>query len=148
MAHLSVRGWQRAGALAVLFGGACWRSSDLVLPRPSELVAASDSGRSERPRDTLRPLSELLGVPIGTMASTGDLRPAAGRIAARAGVVLVCWPHRELPVLARALLPRAAHRVPALWDEACFDLVWVMQAGDLTVQRVQQAMRKFLDCLE
>jgi hypothetical protein len=130
---LSVRGWQRAGALAVLFGRPQAPGLHTLLAPPTELVAAVDAGRSNRPYDTLRPLAELLGLPIREMPSSGDMRPAAARISAVRGHVLVSWRHRELPILARALLPRSAHLVPLQWDKARFDLVWVIRANELTV---------------
>ena len=116
----------------MLFGGQTQRPHALLV-QPTELVAAVDAGRSHRPHDTLRPLAELLGLPIREMPSSGDLRTAAARISAHPGNVLVCWRHRELPILARALLPRSAHRVPVQWDEGRFDLVWVIRSNDLTV---------------
>ena len=128
---LSVRGWQRAGALTVLFGAD--NAERTRLARPATLCAAVDAGRSRRPYDTLRPLAQRLGLPIAEMASSGDVRTAAAKLSALPGPVLVCWRHRELPTLARALLPRAAHCVPARWDDARFDLVWVIEADRLIV---------------
>ncbi len=130
---LSVRGWQRAGALAVLFGHGAALVGDPALGRPASLCAAVDAGRSARPSDTLRPLAERLALPIRPLASSGDMRGAAAQIRALPGPVLVCWRHRELPVLARALLPRAAYRVPARWDEGRFDQIWVIESEQLTV---------------
>lgn len=130
---LSVRGWQRAGALAVLFGAPGARGAQPELVRPTELYAAVDVGRSRRPQDTLRPIAELLGLPIRQAVSSGDQRPLAARIFASPEDVLVCWRHRELPILARALLPRSAHVVPAHWDAARFDLVWVIKPDSLLI---------------
>jgi hypothetical protein len=130
---LSARGWQRAGALAVLFGTSDGRGAQPELVRPTELYAAADAGRSRRPEDTLRPIAELLGLPIRQAASSGDQRPLAARIFASAGDVLVCWRHRELPILARALLPRSAHVVPIHWDASRLDLVWVIKADSLLI---------------
>lgn len=130
---LSARGWQRAGALAVLFGAPDGRGAQPELMRPTELYAAVDTGRSRRPADTLRPIADLLGLPIRQVASRGDQRPLAARIFASAGDVLVCWRHRELPILARALLPRSAHVVPTHWDAARFDLVWVIKSDSLLI---------------
>jgi hypothetical protein len=127
---LSVRGWQRAGALASWFGAP--EASGLAIT-PSALYAAADQGRSRRPYDTLRPLSQLLGLPIQTLSSDGDPAAVAAVIEAAQGDVLVCWRHRELPGLARALLPQVASAVPATWDERRFDLVWAILAGGLTI---------------
>jgi hypothetical protein len=92
-----------------------------------------DAARSRRPYDTLRPLAQRLALPIRAISSSGDMQTAAADISAQRRPVLVCWRHRELPILARALLPRAVHRVPARWDEARFDLIWVIESDDLVV---------------
>jgi hypothetical protein len=126
---LSVRGWQRAGALAVRFGGPL-RSAFFI--KPTALYAAVDRGRSPRPYDTLRPLSELLGLPI-TRLPSGDAQAAATQIKAQAGNPLVCWRHQELPALARALLGDQGSSVPQHWDSTRFDLIWMVHEAGLTV---------------
>ena len=130
---LSVRGWQRAGALAALFGGISTAPRHAMLTRPDVLFVAEDPGRSHRPRDTLRPLAELLGLKLHPLPADGDPAAVAGHLMATTGNVLVCWRHKELPGLARALLPGATHLVPAAWDEGRFDLVWVIASNRLTV---------------
>jgi hypothetical protein len=125
---LSVRGWQRAGALAVRFGGPL--RSAFFIP-PTALYAAVDKGRSHRPRDTLLPLAELLGLPIIGLSSD-DANAAAARIKSRAGNPLVCWRHRELPALARALMGNQSTSVPNHWDERRFDLMWMLHEAGLT----------------
>ena len=126
---LSVRGWQRAGALAVRFGGPL-RSAFFI--KPTALYAAVDRGRSLRPYDTLRPLSELLGLPITRLPST-DAYAAAARIKAQAGNPLVCWRHREMPALARALLGDQNGAVPEVWDPERYDLIWMLHEAGLSV---------------
>ena len=146
---LSVRGWQRAGALAVLFGAPGARGAQPELVRPTEPYAAVDVGRSRRPQDTLRPIAELLRLPIRQAVSSGDQRPLAARIFASPEDVLVCWRHRELPILARALLPRSAHVVPAHWDAARFDLVWVIKPDSLLIvpQRLLAGDARYRCCV-
>jgi hypothetical protein len=128
---LSVRGWQRAGALAALFGTV--GQMDAPLTRPAALYAAEDPGRSHRPRDTLQPLADRLQLPIQPLASNGDPAVVAAQLAAASGDLLVCWRHRELPSLASALLGPGADQAPTQWDEQCFDLIWVIRSGRLAV---------------
>ena len=129
---LAVRGWQRAGALAVRFGAPDVAGRDAAWPRPLTLFAAVDPGRSHRPHLTLQPLSERLGVPILPLRCD-DAPGAAAALSGAAGPVLACWRHRELPALAHALMPGPAVGVPAQWDEARFDLVWRIGPDGFTI---------------
>jgi hypothetical protein len=131
-AGLTVRGWQRAGALVGLFAIADGASCHPLLARPRRLVAAVDAGRSHRPEDTLLPLAQCLGMEVQPLASNGDPLVAAQALWACGEDVLVCWRRRELPALARALLP-AIDGLPTGWDKDCFDLIWVVQPTSFTV---------------
>lgn len=127
---LSVRGWQRAGALVRLL--APIEVDHGVLPRPSTLCAAASSTRhpSRRPELTLRPLASELAVPID-QGCRADEDPAAvaQALLAESGVLLVSWRHDELPSLARALAAAAAPdlvpRIPAVWPDDRYDLLWL-----------------------
>jgi hypothetical protein len=132
---LSVRGWQRAGALAAWLAGPQAAGAGIA---PSALYAAADEGRSHRPYDTLRPLAQSLGLPIRPLPSEVDPAETAAVIEAAQGNVLVCWRHRELPALARALLSAATSSVPDTWDEQRFDLVWVIRGERFAI--VSQAL--------
>ncbi|MBZ8143513.1 hypothetical protein CLD22_27170, partial [Rubrivivax gelatinosus] len=98
--------------------------------RPSHVFAAhpTETHPSPRPRETVTPLAQALGLQVDESWSDDD-DPA--RIAAALrdlkGPALVCWRHRSLPVLAEELLQRA--EVPRHWPEARFDLVWIV-SGD------------------
>jgi hypothetical protein len=129
---LTVRGWQRAGALVGLFAMADNGPRHALLARPRHLYAAVDAGRSHRPADTLLPLAECLRMPVQPLASNGDPLVAAQALWSCGEDVLVCWRRRELPPLARALLP-AIDGLPVEWDKDCFDVVWVIQPASLTV---------------
>ena len=121
-ASLAVRGWQRAGALARLF-----REPPSPLHRPVALLAAARSPAhvSTRPRDTLLPLADALGLPVeeppGGADSPERLAEAA---AAREGPVLVCARHEALPALARAL--GADGSLPESWPDDRYDVVWLV----------------------
>ncbi len=69
------------------------------------LYADADSPRSARPRLTLEPLSRLLHLPIDSSIGTSD---SAGLVRhlqrePHGARPLLCWRHRELPLLLRAL---------------------------------------------
>ena len=129
---LTVRGWQRAGALVGLFAMPAGEARHALLVRPRRLYAAVDAGRSHRPEDTLLPLAQCLGLTVQPLASNGDPLVAAQALWACGEDVLVCWRRRELPPLARALLP-AIDGLPTAWDKDCFDVVWVIQPTSFTV---------------
>jgi hypothetical protein len=128
---LSVRGWQRAGALVRWLdpcGGAA-----AALPRPGTLFAARPLAAhpSLRPRQTVEPLAEALGLALRLDFSSDAVADAAQamRAAARHAPVLACWRHDDLPALARALLPSdaALQPIPAHWPDVCFDRAWLLE---------------------
>lgn len=126
---LSVRGWQRAGALVRLLAPIEFAHGEL--PRPTTLCAAAPSSRhpSRRPELTLRPLASELAVPIDQSCRTDeDPAAVAQALLAESGVVLVSWRHDELPSLARALAAAAAPElvahIPTAWPDDRYDLLW------------------------
>ncbi|MBZ8141222.1 histidine phosphatase family protein [Rubrivivax gelatinosus] len=127
---LSVVGWQRAGALVRLFVPAAPVPPRSPILRPAHVFAArpTDTHPSLRPRETVTPLAQALGLQVDESWSDDD-DPARVAAALRElqGPVLVCWRHRSLPDLADELLQRA--EVPRHWPEQRFDLVWIV-AGE------------------
>jgi len=92
------------------------------------LVAAADSKESHRPRLTLEPLSQALGLPIHTpfkdehfakLADALRTQPTGKRI-------LICWHHEEIPHLVDALRFAPEPLLPGgKWPDAQFG--WVLQ---------------------
>jgi hypothetical protein len=128
---LSVRGWQRAGALVRLLAPA--DVAHAVLPRPTALCAAAPSRRhpSRRPALTLQPLANELDLPINQSCGADDEPAAVAQaLLAEAGVILVSWRHDELPSLARALAVAAAPdlvaHIPPEWPDDRYDLLWLL----------------------
>lgn len=141
-ASLSVTGWQRAAALLHLLAP---RDDTDLGPRlavPRHLFAAAPDAAhaSTRPRDTLQPLAEALGLPIDERFSTDDpLRAVAAHLRSLHEPVLVCWRHGSLPALANELLQR--EEAPAAWPEHRFDLIWVVDtAGAGSFHQVPQKL--------
>ena len=110
---LSDVGWRRAEALIPLFR-TCFRA-------PDKLIAAADSAKSSRPRETLEPMSRAFNLPID--ASTLDVNKAAKRLRDQPAelLVLISWRHQSLPDLARAL---GASDVPDAWPRNIYDRIW------------------------
>jgi hypothetical protein len=93
-------------------------------PRPDALFATHQSKHSNRPFETLEPLSQALNLPINTDFEDDDYAGLAklllsGKYAGK--VVLVAWHHGKLPQLAAAL---GIDPQPAPWPATQFDRVW------------------------
>ena len=127
--HLSMLGVERAKALPRLFGGAN-EAPPHNLPRPDALFAAAPKKKSNRPKETLIPLSEALGLPIDAHYSDDDGGGLAKRLLGGgfAGkVVLVSWRHDNLPALAKALGATPPYKK---WPDEQYDRVWRIDYRD------------------
>jgi hypothetical protein len=129
---LTPRGWQRAGALVGLFAPRPDQHSAALCPTPAHLFASElgPHSQSRRPRETLLPLSERLGLPIDQHHVQDDLDHLVEAILACDGDVLVAWEHKRIPVIANRLIGDAS-TVPQVWPDDRYDLVWVLEP-DLT----------------
>jgi broad specificity phosphatase PhoE len=123
---LAPAGFERAKLIPQLFGGAAPHN----LPRPDFLFATHVSKNSNRPVETITPLSAALGLPISHEIEDKDFATLAkellsGKYAGK--VVLVAWHHGSIPGFARAL-----GAVPPYdpWPETQFDRVWRIDFKD------------------
>jgi broad specificity phosphatase PhoE len=123
---LSVRGWQRAGALALLLAPQLIQSPASFLETPTAIfaTAVTQSKLSLRPQQTVKPLAEKLGIDINKHYGDGDeaLLVAAAQDAGE--VVLISWRREKLPAIAEKILGQGV-TVPRHWPEERFDLIWV-----------------------
>lgn len=133
--ELSVRGWQRAGALARFFapGG-----GDLGVPEALYAGGPTDTRPSRRSISTLAPLAERLGLALDTRFRRGQELELAEAAAGSQGLVLIAWDHRHLPSLARAFVRGST---PETWPEACFDRFWILTRDGSGWQFVQRPQR-------
>lgn len=135
--NLSPRGFQRAQALPKLFASS-------RLPKPQVIIATHATKGSNRPVETVEPLSRALGVPIDNRFRDDDFRQLAHdlltdeRYAGKA--VLVCWHHGKIPKLVKALGVKDA----PVWPDAQFDHVWVVEPGGKSA-RFEDVHQKLLD---
>ena len=122
---LTVRGWQRAGALVRFFA-----PHEGGLKRPDAIFAAAstDASPSKRARHTVRPLAHELGLKIHDEFAEGQ-EAAMIKAALNAGeVVLIAWHHGDIPAIAACL----GAAVPASWNDDRFDLIWAFERrGDV-----------------
>ena len=133
---LSVRGWMRAGALAVLFAPANHSFQNPALATPNVIYATSapDDQSSARPVQTILPLVEKLGANVHTnfTCPKGQEREMIASALKEDGVILICWEHNHIPDAAQHI-PLSVNnraRVPDKWDDARFDLIWVFDTDE------------------
>jgi broad specificity phosphatase PhoE len=133
--HLSADGWKRAEALPKLFEG--------KFPKPDFIFATKPSKTSNRPVETVTPLSKTLSLPVNAVFANADFQMLAADLLTNprfAGkVVLVCWHHGTIPELARKL---GAEDVPEHWKEQVFDAIWVLtyEDGKVKFKKRHQAL--------
>lgn len=128
---LTVRGWQRAGALAHLFF-----DPPPPLQMPITIVASAPikkdgSGlRSLRPTQTVAPLARRLQLDPDTTYTKGQEDLAGPAIRQQPSPVLVCWQHEAIPRLAAAIV-ESASVAPAAWDDADYDSIWLLTFSEV-----------------
>ncbi|WP_044561294.1 hypothetical protein [Azospirillum sp. B4] len=123
---LVIRGWQRAGAWAALFGAGL-DTGDYATP---QAVYAATPGTvankepSKRPFETASPLAARLGL-AGPNTTYGKGQEAAlvNELLTLSGVVLVCWQHEAIVQDIIPLLPIRRGKPPTVWPGDRFDVV-------------------------
>ncbi|HYN86458.1 MAG TPA: hypothetical protein VER32_14505 [Pyrinomonadaceae bacterium] len=123
---LTVRGWQRAGALCSLFAPPGGTFQHPALAEPRFLFASKPTRRngSRRPVETITPLAEKLAIRINTNYSKLEAEEMVEEVFLCAGVVLVSWQHEFIPKIANLVLGNKT-TAPQDWPEDRYDLVWV-----------------------
>ena len=122
------RGWQRSGALAALF------HPDVGPVRaglriPTALVSPSwghpGKTAAHRSYQTIQGLSEHLGLPITSQFAQGQERELADSLVrGHSGVVLICWEHKHIPVIASSLPVVSGTAIPQNWPDDRYDVIW------------------------
>jgi hypothetical protein len=123
--ELTVRGWQRAGALVPFFADARPGGSSSLIERPAAIFATApvSHSESERPLHTVTPLAERLGIGINSDFAEGSEEAMVKQAVAAHGAVLICWHHEAIPVIANLILQ--AKTAPQKWPGDRFDVVWI-----------------------
>jgi hypothetical protein len=132
------RGWQRSGALTVLFSPALGvLQAGLLTPTTlfSPDYGKPDKTQGHRTYETIQGLSGRLNIPIDSLFAEGQESALADAlVTGYTGVVLVCWEHRHIPAIAAALPTVSDTQIPAAWPGDRFDLIWsfTLQTGTPT----------------
>lgn len=134
---LSVRGWQRAGALASFFAPTDGRFTDPSLALPQSLYASKPTRRSgsRRPVETITPLAEKLAIRININFPKLYPEEMLEEIFLCAGVVLVCWQQEYIPKIANYILGDRT-TAPQDWPDDRFDMVWVFDRDPATARYI------------
>jgi hypothetical protein len=147
--HLSVRGWQRAGALACLFAPAHGPVQNALLAKPAFIFASAAATdpepgdtRSRRSEETVTPLARLIGVDINLSFSRGQETALAKAVLACDGPVLIAWRHEGIPVIANSIL--GAEATPESWPKDRFDVIFVLTLNPLDGR---YSFAQVLECL-
>jgi hypothetical protein len=122
------RGWQRSGALAALFHPE-FGPVRPGLRTPTTLVAPSwghpHKTAAHRSYQTIQGLSEHLGLPITAPFAEGqEEKLADSLVREQSGVVLICWEHKHIPVIASALPVTGRTAIPGKWPGDRYDVIW------------------------
>lgn len=129
-------GWQRAGALVTLFAPSRGplQNSDLATPQFIYATSTSDT-EGNRPEETITPLAQKLNLVPNETFSKSQLEEAATSAINCNGVVLISWPHGQIPNLCH-LIPLSSNNknaIPASWPSDRFDVVFVFDLDTSSV---------------
>jgi len=111
---------------------------------PSAIIAAADSNRSVRPRETVEPLAASIPLTIQTPYADAQFAKLAANIGRRDAfpqpLIVICWHHGEIPKLMHGL-GAAVGSYPASWDKLVFNLILKTELkadGTVLVTQVQE----------
>jgi hypothetical protein len=122
------RGWQRSGALAALFHPE-FGPMRAGLRTPTALVAPSwghpGKTAAHRSYQTIQALSEHLELPITSPFTKGEEQQLADSLVRGSSeVVLICWEHKHIPVIASSLPVVDGTAIPRKWPRERYDVIW------------------------
>jgi len=124
--ELTVRGWQRAGALVRFFAPANGHFVNAQLATPDTIFASKVAHHSPsfRPQHTVTLLADFLHKSIVQTHIKGEESALAADALAANGTVLISWEHEAIPELGN-LITGNNTTCPQKWHGSRFDLVWV-----------------------
>ena len=137
---LIVRGWQRAGALVCFFAPPVTPPQSPLIAEPEFLFASAPGeeggadaaeSKSNRPSETLLPLSRRLNVEVDTSFKKGQETELAVAVQACPGVVLIAWQHENINDIVNAV-PGRHDALPPKWPGDRFDVVYVLDLNPAT----------------
>ena len=80
---------------------------------------------AHRSYQTIQGLGEHLGLPVTSPFAQGEERQLADSLVRdHSGVVLICWEHKHIPVIASALPVTGGTAIPRKWPKDRYDVIW------------------------
>ena len=80
---------------------------------------------AHRSYQTIQGLSEHLGLPITSQFAQGQEQQLADSLVrSSSGVVLICWEHNHIPVIASSLPLVSGTALPRKWRATIYDVIW------------------------
>ncbi len=142
---LSVRGWQRAGALVRFFAPLNPRPNDSLIATPRSIFASAATAQSPslRALHTVEPLAAALGLPVLAPFPEGGERGLAATVLMSEGPALIAWHHKTIPTLARAIAGEGI-ACPDFWPDDRFDIVWILDDLGRDTWRFSQVSQRLL----
>jgi hypothetical protein len=141
--ELTVRGWQRAGALVRFFAPRDNHFVHPALAQPEILFAckAGPTAPSLRPQHSLVPLAELIQVEFNRDYFEGEEEALVQKALSAMDTVLIAWKHGNMHIIANLILGNKTS-APQYWPFDRFDLVWVFDrhGGSWTFTQVPQLL--------
>ena len=128
--QLSVRGWQRAGAL-VRFFAPIGQSHRNGIATPAAIFACKphNATKSLRPFHTVLPLATALGITVHHEFARSDDALLFDAVLGVSGTALICWTHDPIPGIAQKIVGNLPG-IPDKWPAKRFDLVWILDRVD------------------
>jgi hypothetical protein len=141
--HLSLKGRQRAAALLPTFLG----SPPLLHYGPPVAIYVMKSGKKEpsfRWAQTMMSLADELNMPLHNEYNRNETEALVKEIKEmeeyEGKMVLICWSHGELPLLAAQF---GAKKAPKKWPREVFDRFWILtfeENGEVTFKDLPQKL--------
>jgi hypothetical protein len=133
---LIIKGWQRAGALAVLFAPPNGIVLNDKLATPQHLFApgVGKHSNSKRSEQVISVLAEKIGVKINTKHLKGEEEKVAEKAMQCDGTVLIAWEHDNIHLIANVIL--GDESAPQAWPEKRFDVIFVFDYDEASEKYV------------
>lgn len=128
---LIVKGWQRAGALAVLFDPPNGVVLNDKIAKPSHMFAPGlgKHSPSKRSEQVISVIAEKLGVKINTSCLKGEEEKVAKKAMKCGDVALIAWEHNAIHDIVNAIL--GDESAPQAWPEKRFDIIFVLDYDEV-----------------
>lgn len=127
--ELTVRGWQRAGALVRFFDPVHPHPPKSAIATPKSIFASAavEGSPSRRAQHTVEPLANALRMAVNASYVNGEEEVVAKALLAAESPVLIAWHHNHIGLLVKAIAGEF-FPCPRHWPDERFDVVWVLDA--------------------